>query len=394
MEFRKKQIETFIEETRKIAKTIGMVPSPRTGNMVDEDEYISGIIGEVEERLIDLSSARITILNYLNQQVDSGNGEAFNRMREEFLKINLWVRGIEIEVLGKPAIDETSINPDTDKPIVNPLELQEVAQQYFPPGFRAFTGAEEAAIKAMQEKVEAEVVDTSEDYDPYHKTAEQSEELWEERFNAKEDEANIYMLASHIASNNNLFNYDLLSLLNIGIYQKRVELINERFVRRINELAEEDQVTDMDACSLRMAAIVLATNLFTKEFETFEVDFGTRKKLGVTVEAAGSNLTFKPASMAECVQFIFMKMGALRPLKDEEIEILAKFIKLNKDKEEDIKYMYGVIDGMVQLYVFSGFVDTARRLAEALASDRVKEVTTEEPVVVSEDPDTEQEPAA
>ena len=394
MEFREKQIEMFIEETRKIAKTIGMVPSPRTGNMVDEDEYISGIIGEVEERLIDLSSARITILNYLNQQVDSGNGEAFNRMREEFLKINLWVRGIEIEVLGKPAIDETSINPDTDKPIVNPLELQEVAQQYFPPGFRAFTGAEEAAIKAMQEKVEAEVVDTSEDYNPYHKTAEQSEELWEERFNAKEDEANIYMLASHIASNNNLFNYDLLSLLNIGIYQKRVELINERFVRRINELAEEDQVTDMDACSLRMAAIVLATNLFTKEFETFEVDFGTRKKLGVTVEAAGSNLTFKPASMAECVQFIFMKMGALRPLKDEEIEILAKFIKLNKDKEEDIKYMYVVIDGMVQLYVFSGFVDTARRLAEALASDRVKEVTTEEPVVVSEDPDTEQEPAA
>ena len=394
MEFRKKQIETFIEETRKIAKTIGMVPSPRTGNMVDEDEYISGIIGEVEERLIDLSSARITILNYLNQQVDSGNGEAFNRMREEFLKINLWVRGIEIEVLGKPAIDETSINPDTDKPIVNPLELQEVAQQYFPPGFRAFTGAEEAAIKAMQEKVEAEVVDTSEDYDPYHKTTEQSEELWEERFNAKEDEANIYMLASHIANNDNLFNYDLLSLLNIGIYQKRVELINERFVRRINELAEEDQVTDMDACSLRMAAIVLATNLFTKEFETFEVDFGTRKKLGVTVEAAGSNLTFKPASMAECVQFIFMKMGALRPLKDEEIEILAKFIKLNKDKEEDIKYMYGVIDGIVQLYVFSGFVDTARRLAEALASDRVKEVATEEPVVVSEDPDTEQEPAA
>ena len=394
MEFRKKQIETFIEETRKIAKTIGMVPSPRTGNMVDEDEYISGIIGEVEERLIDLSSARITILNYLNQQVDSGNGEAFNRMREEFLKINLWVRGIEIEVLGKPAIDETSINPDTDKPIVNPLELQEVAQQYFPPGFRAFTGAEEAAIKAMQEKVEAEVVDTSEDYDPYHKTAEQSEELWEERFNAKEDEANIYMLASHIANNNNLFNYDLLSLLNIGIYQKRVELINERFVRRINELAEEDQVTDMDACSLRMAAIVLATNLFAKEFETFEVDFGTRKKLGITVEAAGSNLTFKPASMAECVQFIFMKMGALRPLKDEEIEILAKFIKLNKDKEEDIKYIYGVIDGMVQLYVFSGFVDTARRLAEALASDRVKEVATEEPVVVSEDPDTEQEPAA
>jgi len=362
--------------------------------MVDEDEYISGIIGEVEERLIDLSSARITILNYLNQQVDSGNGEAFNRMREEFLKINLWVRGIEIEVLGKPAIDETSINPDTDKPIVNPLELQEVAEQHFPPGFRAFTGAEEAAIKAMQEKVEAEVVDTSEDYDPYHKTTEQSEELWEERFNAKEDEANIYMLASHIANNNNLFNYDLLSLLNIGIYQKRVELINERFVRRINELAEEDLVTDMDACSLRMAAIVLATNLFTKEFETFEVDFGTRKKLGVTVEAAGSNLTFKPASMAECVQFIFMKMGALRPLKDEEIEILAKFIKLNKDKEEDIKYMYGVIDGIVQLYVFSGFVDTARRLAEALASDRVKEVATEEPVVVSEDPDTEQEPAA
>lgn len=394
MEFREKQIETFIEETRKIAKTIGMVPSPRTGNMVDEDEYISGIIGEVEERLIDLSSARITILNYLNQQVDSGNGEAFNRMREEFLKINLWVRGIEIEVLGKPAIDETSINPDTDKPIVNPLELQEVAQQYFPPGFRAFTGAEEAAIKAMQEKVEAEVVDTSEDYDSYHKTTEQSEELWEERFNAKEDEANIYMLASHIASNNNLFNYDLLSLLNIGIYQKRVELINERFVRRINELAEEDQVTDMDACSLRMAAIVLATNLFTKEFETFEVDFGTRKKLGITVEAAGSNLTFKPASMAECVQFIFMKMGALRPLKDEEIEILAKFIKLNKDKEEDIKYIYGVIDGMVQLYVFSGFVDTARRLAEALASDRVKEVATEEPVVVPEDPDTNQEPAA
>ena len=48
MEFREKQIETFIEETRKIAKTIGMVPSPRTGNMVDEDEYISGIIGEVE----------------------------------------------------------------------------------------------------------------------------------------------------------------------------------------------------------------------------------------------------------------------------------------------------------------------------------------------------------
>ena len=65
MEFREKQIEMFIEETRKIAKTIGMVPSPRTGNMVDEDEYISGIIGEVEERLIDLSSARITILNYL-----------------------------------------------------------------------------------------------------------------------------------------------------------------------------------------------------------------------------------------------------------------------------------------------------------------------------------------
>ena len=185
-----------------------------------------------------------------------------------------------------------------------------------------------------------------------------------------------------------------MSLLNIGIYQKRVELINERFVRRINELAEEDQVTDMDACSLRMAAIVLATNLFTKEFETFEVDFGTRKKLGITVEAAGSNLTFKPASMAECVQFIFMKMGALRPLKDEEIEILAKFIKLNKDKEEDIKYIYGVIDGMAHLYVFSGFVDTARRLAEALASDRVKEVATEEPVVVSEDPDTEQEPAA
>jgi hypothetical protein len=50
-------------------------------------------------------------------------------------------------------------------------------------------------------------------------------------------------------------------------------------------------------------------------------------------------------------------MGALRPLKDEEIEILAKFIKLNKDKEEDIKYIYGVIDGMVHLYVFSGFVD-------------------------------------
>jgi hypothetical protein len=394
MEFRKKQIETFIEETRKIAKTIGMVPSPRTGNMVDEDEYISGIIGEVEERLIDLSSARITILNYLNQQVDSGNGEAFNRMREEFLKINLWVRGIEIEVLGKPAVDETSINPDTDKPIVNPLELQEVAQQYFPPGFRAFTGAEEAAIKAMQEKVEAEVVDTSEDYDPYHKTTEQSEELWEERFNAKEDEANIYMLASHIASNNNLFNYDLLSLLNIGIYQKRVELINERFVRRINELAEEDQVTDMDACSLRMAAIVLATNLFTKEFETFEVDFGTRKKLGVTVEAAGSNLTFKPASMAECVQFIFMKMGALRPLKDEEIEILAKFIKLNKDKEEDIKYMHGVIDGMAHLYVFSGFVDTARRLAEAMASDRVEEVVVEEPTATTEDPEVHQEPTA
>jgi len=394
MEFREKQIEMFIEQTREIAKTIGMVPSPRTGNMVDEDEYISGIIGEVEERLIDLSSARITILNYLNQQVDSGNGEAFNRMREEFLKINLWVRGIEIEVLGKPAVDETSINPDTDKPIVNSLELQEVAEQHFPPGFRAFTGAEEAAIKAMQEKVETEVVDTSGDYDPYHKSAEQSEELWEERFNAKEDEANIYMLASHIANNNNLFNYDLLSLLNIGIYQKRVELINERFVRRINELAEEDQVTDLDACSLRMAVIVLATNLFAKEFETFEVDFGTRKKLGVTVEAAGSNLTFKPANMAECIQFIFMKMGALRPLKDEEIEILAKFIKLNKDKEEDIKYMYGVIDGMAQLYVFTGFVDTARRLAEALASDRVEEVTVEEPTTTTEDPEVHQEPTA
>ena len=90
MEFREKQIEMFIEQAREIAKTIGMVPSPHTGNMIEEDEYISGIIGEVEERLIDLSSARITILNYLNQQVDHGNGEAFNRMREEFLKINLW----------------------------------------------------------------------------------------------------------------------------------------------------------------------------------------------------------------------------------------------------------------------------------------------------------------
>lgn len=379
MEFREKQIEMFIEQTREIAKIIGMVPSPRTGEMVEEDEYISGVIDEVEERLIDLTSARITILNYLNQQVDSGNGEVFNRMREEFLKINLWVRGIEIEVLGKPAVDETSINPDTDKPIVNSMELQEVAEQHFPPGFRAFTGAEEAAIKAMREKVEEQVVDTDEDYDPYHKSAEQSEELWEERFNAKEDEANIYMLASYIANNNNLFNYDLLTLLDIGIYQKRVELINERFVRRINELIEEDQVMDLDACSLRMSVIVLATNLFAKEFETFEVDFGTRKKLGITVEAAGSNLTFKPANMAECIQFIFMKMGALRPLKDEEIEILTKFIKLNKDKEEDIEYMYDVLDGMAQLYVYSGFVDTARRLAEALASDRVEEVVDEEP---------------
>ena len=149
MEFREKQIEYFIEETRAIAKTLGMVPSPRTGNMIEEDEYISGIIGEVEERLIDLSSARITILNYLNQQVDHGNGEAFNRMREEFLKINLWVRGIEIEVLGKPAVDETSINPDTDKPIVSASELHEVAERHFPPGFRAFTGAESAAVKAL-----------------------------------------------------------------------------------------------------------------------------------------------------------------------------------------------------------------------------------------------------
>ena len=89
-----------------------------------------------------------------------------------------------------------------------------------------------------------------------------------------------------------------------------------------------------------------------------------------------------------------MKMGALRPLKDEEIEILAMFIKLNKDKEEDIKYMYGVIDGMAQLYVFSGFVDTARRLAEAMASDRVEEVVVEEPTATTEDPEVHQEPTA
>ena len=38
MEFREKQIEYFIEETRAIAKTLGMVPSPRTGNMIEEDD--------------------------------------------------------------------------------------------------------------------------------------------------------------------------------------------------------------------------------------------------------------------------------------------------------------------------------------------------------------------
>ena len=371
MEFREKQIEYFIEETRAIAKTLGMVPSPRTGNMIEEDEYISGIIGEVEERLIDLSSARITILNYLNQQVDHGNGEAFNRMREEFLKINLWVRGIEIEVLGKPAVDETSINPDTDKPIVSASELHEVAERHFPPGFRAFTGAESAAVKAMQEKIDSEEeIDTSTDYDPYHKQTDQSEELWEERFNNKEDEASIYLIASHIANNNNLFNHDLLTLLDIGIYQKNVELINEHFVRRINELVEEDQVNDLDACSLRMAVIVLATNMFSKEYETSEVEFGTRKQLGISVEVAGTTLSFKPADMAECVQFILMKLGALRPLKDMEIEILAKFIKLNQDKEDDIKYMQGILDGVSHLYVYMGFIDTARRMAEALAPDQ------------------------
>ena len=154
------------------------------------------------------------------------------------------------------------------------------------------------------------------------------------------------------------------------VVQGNVELINEHFVRRINELVEEDQVNDLDACSLRMAVIVLATNMFSKEFETSEVEFGTRKQLGISVETAGTTLSFKPADMAECVQFILMKLGALRPLKDMEIEILAKFIKLNQDKEDDIKYMQGILDGVSHLYVHMGFIDTARRMAEALAPDQ------------------------
>lgn len=360
MEFREKQIESFIEQTREISKTIGMVPSPRTGNMVEEDEYISGIIDEVQERLIDLSSARITILNYLNQQVDSGNGEAFNRMREEFLKISTWVRNIEIEVLGRPAVDETSINPDTDKPIVDANVLQEVVEQHFPPGFRAFTGAEEAAIKAMQEKVEEEkAAQETTEYDPYHKFEDQSEDEWVKRLDAKEQEATMYSIASYIAANNPLFTNDLISLIDIVIFKKLTSLVNENFIRRINELMADDSVEVPDATSIRVAVLMVANNLFAKEFELGSVDFSTRKLMTLSSDVLGSSVTFRPADMKECIQYVFLKMTALRPLTETDIGVLSKFIELNKDKEEDIDHIHGALNGMAQLYAFTNFTDSA-----------------------------------
>lgn len=373
MEFREKQINRFLSETRVISKMMTVNVSLNRGDVIEEDEYISAIADEVEERLIDLTSARISILNYLNQQVDKGGGEVYGRMRDEFLKVNIWVRDIECTVLGHPAINETLINPDTEKPIVDAELLSKIQEDLFPPGFKSFTGPQEEEISKMKESVSIPADDDF--YDPFHKTAEQSEEDWLKRFKNKELEAQLYITASHIANNNNLYDYDLLKLLDVAVYLKEAYLINDRFVERMNELIDNGAVHDVDKCSLRTAIIVLATNLFGKKFNTFDVDYSTRKKLGVTVEVVGSTLTFKPADMKESIQFILMKMAAVQPLSDTEINVMIEFVRKNKD-HEDSEYLHEVLRSVVKLYFSMEFLESAKRLAagvEKIYSSETKE---------------------
>lgn len=381
MEFRKNQIDTFIEMTRPVAAMVGTAPSPRTGNMCTEDEYISGILEEVEEFLISPTDARITILNYLNNQVEQGNGDIYNRMREDFLVVNTWVRDIEVKVLGRPAVDETQFHVETNKSMATTEELQ-LARDQLPPGFRDFTGAQANDLQEMEAKMAAQLENPDAnpgEYDPFVKPIEQDEAEWEKRFLAKEDEANLYLISNYVVGDNPIFNTQMMALVDMVIHKKTTKLINENFVRRVNKLHEEDNVVDLTACSIRMAVLIMAVNLFAKEFKEVDVDFSTRKKLSFTVEAAGSNLTFKPANMQESIQFILIKMFAYRPLNDTDIEVFTSFISGNKDSLDDMKYVVGIANGMVHCYINKGFIDTGRRLAEALDTLQIVADTEESP---------------
>ena len=358
MQFRKSQISDFIIETTRVSKLIGLTANDE-GNLVQEDEYISNVVSEVDENLIDLTAARASIINFLNHQIDKKNGAIFNQMKEEFLKINNWVRNIEIEVNGKPSFDETISNPDTGEPNVEPSVIQDI-QDHYPPGFKTFTGEQEAAILEVETKVESNT-----DYDPFIKDPDQTEAEWEKRFLAKETEAVIYLLASYVANNNPLFNRELVTLLDLIIYKKNSTLINENFIRRINELIEEDNVSDLDLATTRLTLLVIAANLFSKEFLTSKVSYNDRKLLTLNIEEVGSNLTFKPSNMEESIQYILLNMFALRPLSEISFEVLKEFLTLNQENE-DFAHLMEALNKASRMYVEKGFLTTGETLATML----------------------------
>ena len=392
MEFRKFQIARFVEEVKTVSKITGTIASPVTGELIEEDEYISGIIEEVQEYIIDLTSARRTIINYLNRQIEKGNGLIYQDMKESFLKTNNWVRDLEIQTTGKPAFDETSINPETQKPSLTQEEILQHNYSYpFPAGFTAFTGAQQQEIEAMQNKIENQPDGENPEQgnfepDPYVKLIDQGEQDWETYFLSKEKECKIYDIAQCIANNLPLLNSDFQTLLDIVTNEEDSDLINDRYVFRINELIGEEEVRSLTACMARTGTLLLAMNTFgIQEMNTdVGISYEDRKALSLTTTLLGTNTTFRPADTKECIQYIFVKGAALRPMTDTDLLSLAAFLEANLEKVKDTEYILGILDELAVAYVESNFLVTGEKLSLAINDVRDKlnehksQLTTEE----------------
>lgn len=370
MKFRENQINRFVEETGVISEMISS-DVDKDGNIITEDEYISQVIENVTEGIVSLTEARITILNYLNHQVDTGNGKIFLDMREEFIKVNAWVRNIEIAATGKPLVDETETHVETGKPMVTKEELQVAIEFSMPPGFREFSGAEKEAIEEFQRKVEQATIeeaesDDEEDYDPYSKPLDMSEAEWEKRFNKKEVEAQAYVLASNLANNNPLFDVDILQVATFIIEQKNPDFVNKYVVQRVNELINEDSLQDLDSCSARLGCLVVANNLFiTDEYQSIDVSFSERKALTVRSEVVLSGNDIRPSNWTEVIQFIMIRFAALRPIDETYVEVMKRFIDANK-ATPDVDHLLEMLGFIGKAYSDYGFVDSAANVAKML----------------------------
>lgn len=373
MKFRENQINRFVEETGVISEMISSNVD-KDGNIITEDEYISQVIENVREGIVSLTEARITILNYLNHQVDTGNGQIFMDMREEFIKVNAWVRNIEIAATGKPLVDETESHVETGKPMVTKEELQVAVEFSMPPGFREFTGAEKEAIEEFQRKVEDASIkeaesEDEEDYDPYSKPLDMSEADWEKRFNKKEVEAQAYILASNLANNNPLFDIDILQVSTFIISKKNTDFINKYVVQRVNELINDDDLQDLDSTSSRLGCLVVANNLFSAiEHQPIDVSFSERKALTVRAEVVLPGNYIRPSNWSEAIQFIMIRLAALRPIDETYVEVMKRFIDANKTTP-DIEHLLEILGFIGKAYSDYGFVDSAANVSKMLEAE-------------------------